>query len=376
MSGRAVDRLLAAFVAVGGCFELALIDPRGPLVANVACVLTVGAMITQRRRHPLAVALVTLVVLALMSAELTPVDEFVWPFFPLLLAAFGCGAFAAGWRAYAGLAAGPLTVTAVNVAQGSTLVGDFVFPSVFAICAWVTGRVVRARSMLAAELHEAAVRAEDEREAEAAQAVADERRRIAREMHDVVAHSMSVMVVQAGGARRILDRDPARAVAAAEQIERTGREALTEMRRLLGVLGTSDARTPQPGLDGLETLVTRARDAGLPVTLDVAGSRTSLPAGLELAAYRIVQEGLTNALKHAGTVPTQVCVRYERDRVELVIDNDRPLAPVATNGSPGHGLIGMRERVRVFDGELSARERLDGGFTVRATLPLPDVTTA
>jgi signal transduction histidine kinase len=203
--------------------------------------------------------------------------------------------------------------------------------------------------------------------------VAEERRRIAREMHDVVAHSMSVMVVQAGGARSILDLDPARAEEAASQIERTGREALAEMRRLLGVLGTDDdARAPQPGLEGLDHLLSRARAAGLPASLEVVGERRPLPAGLELAAYRIVQEGLTNAIKHAAAAPTRVAVRYDPDRLELLVENDRPPTGTASrNGdAPGHGLVGMRERARLFDGEVTARERPDGGFRVRASLPL------
>ena len=186
--------------------------------------------------------------------------------------------------------------------------GDLFFPGMFATVVWVAGRVVRSRSQLTAELHEAAVRAADEREAEALRAVADERRRIAREMHDVVAHSVSMMVVQAGGARRILERDPARAIAAAALIERTGREALTEMRALLGVLHSEEHAdyAPQPTLAELDALVERARSAGVPVTVTVEGERRELPAGLDLAAYRVVQEALTNVVKHAGGAPTDV----------------------------------------------------------------------
>ena len=153
-------------------------------------------------------------------------------------------------------------------------------------------------------------------------AVVDERRRIAREMHDLVAHSMSVMVVQAGGARRILDRDPARALEAATMIERTGREALTEMRHLLGVLNLPEARAalaPQPTLAELDELIARSRAAGLPTVLDLRGERRPLPAGLDLAAYRIVQEALTNALKHAGHAPTTVTVEFGEHELALEI---------------------------------------------------------
>ena len=165
------------------------------------------------------------------------------------------------------------------------------------------------------------MRAAEAREAEAERAVADERRRIAREMHDVVAHSVSMMVVQAGGARRILERDPARAVAAAELIERTGRDALAEMRALLGVLHADEHSeyAPQPTLRELEALVERARSAGVPVTLELSGERRELPAGLDLAAYRVVQEALTNVVKHSGGAPTTVSVHYRADAVEVWI---------------------------------------------------------
>ena len=199
------------------------------------------------------------------------------------------------------------------------ILGDLFFPGMFATVFWLAGRSVRSRSELTAELHEAAVQASEARDTEARRAVAEERRRIAREMHDVVGHSVSMMVVQAGGARRILDRDPARAIAAAELIERTGREALAEMRRLLGVLHAADHAepeyAPQPSLRGLEALVERARAAGVPVELAVDGDQRELPAGLDLAAYRVVQEALTNVRQARGrgrrrrcactTVPTR-----------------------------------------------------------------------
>ena len=190
-------------------------------------------------------------------------------------------------------------------------------------------------------------------------------------MHDLVAHSMSVMVVQAGGARRILDRDPARALEAATRIERTGRDALGEMRHLLGVLHGADAPAalaPQPTLAEIGELVTRARAAGLPAVLEVRGQRRDLPAGLDLAAYRIVQEGLTNALKHAGRAPTTVTVDWSADTLTLEVRDHG--APAVRTESPGHGLVGMRERVRLYGGELEAGAADGGGWRVRAALPL------
>ena len=262
---------------------------------------------------------------------------------------------------------------ALSVSQIEDAVwGDLFFPGMFASTFWFAGRVVRSRSRLTAELHEVTVQAGEAREGEAARAVAEERRRIAREMHDVVAHSVSMMVVQAGGARRILERDPARAVAAAELIERTGREALVEMRTLLGVLhaGEHADYAPQPTLQELDALVERTRGAGVPVTLTVEGTKRELPAGLDLAAYRVVQEALTNVVKHGGGAPTEVHVHYRADAVEVrIADRGDGAHDVRLDGA-GHGLVGMRERVRMYGGELQAGRRRGGGFEVHVLLPL------
>jgi signal transduction histidine kinase len=258
------------------------------------------------------------------------------------------------------------------LAADEFIAGDIFFPSTFGMLFLLAGRAVRSRSRLTAELHEAAVRAHEAREAEAERAVAEERRRIAREMHDVVAHSVSMMVVQAGGARRILERDPARAVAAAELIERTGREALAEMRALLGVLHHDEHAeyAPQPTMRELDALAERARSAGVPVTVKVDGERRELPAGLDLAAYRVVQEALTNVVKHSGGAPAEVSVHYRADAVEVRI-SDRGNGSVSTRlGGGGHGLVGMRERVRMYGGELQAGRRRGGGFEVHVRLPL------
>jgi signal transduction histidine kinase len=253
------------------------------------------------------------------------------------------------------------------------------------------GRVVRSRTRLTERLHEAAARLAEQQADEAHRAAGEERRRIAREMHDLVAHSMSVMVVQAGGARRILARDAGRALEAAVRIERTGREALTEMRHLLGVLhpgAEHPALAPQPTLAELDALVERARAAGLPAVLLQRGERHALPAGLDLAAYRIVQEGLTNALKHAGGAPTEVTVEWHeraialevRDRGATLVNGDGCSQGIPARGDrpgAGHGLVGMRERVRLYGGELETGPHPDGGWRVRATLPCgqPDLVT-
>jgi signal transduction histidine kinase len=234
---------------------------------------------------------------------------------------------------------------------------------------WLVGRSVRARSQRMALL-------ESEQHQREQVAVADERARIARELHDVVAHSVGVMVVHAQGAGRLLDRDPARAREALETIERTGQTALDEMRRALGVLRRPDAGAPlapQPGMSDLGALVEQARESGLTVELVTEGTPAPLPADVDRSAYRIVQEALTNTLKHAGPVGARVTVRYAGGELELEIADDGAPGRVQ-NGAPatggGHGLVGMRERVGLYGGDLHADHRPEGGFVVRASLPI------
>jgi signal transduction histidine kinase len=212
-----------------------------------------------------------------------------------------------------------------------------------------------------------------DRELAAREAVAAERSRIARELHDVVAHHMSVMVVQAGAARAVAGKDPAATAEALEQIEASGRAGLVEMRRLLDVLKSDapdEGRAPQPGLARLAELLDAMRATGLPVEAVVVGTPHPLPPGLDLSAYRIVQEALTNALKHAGDAHTRVVLRYAPDALEIEVADDGrgPGADAGTDG--GRGLIGMRERVQLFGGTLDSGPRPGGGFLVRARLPL------
>ncbi len=242
---------------------------------------------------------------------------------------------------------------------------------------WVIGDNVRTRRAYTHELEERAARLESERETRSQEAVIEERRRIAREMHDVVAHNVSVMVVQAGAARRVMDARPEQARDALSSIETTGRQALTEMRRLTGVLRRDDETdpTPQPGLGYLEKLVEQTREAGLPVELTVEGRPYELPQGADLSAFRILQEALTNSLKHAGPSSAAVCIRYCPGRLELrVTDDGRGAAGRLSNGHVGgHGLVGMRERVAMFGGELKTGPRSGGGYEVTATLPLDTI---
>ena len=243
-----------------------------------------------------------------------------------------------------------------------------------ALLAWVLGDSMRYRRAYYANLEDRAARLERERDAQARVAAVAERARIARELHDVIAHNVSVMVVQADGASYALATDPGRAKEALAAISATGRQALAEMRRMLGVLrreeeGPSEARAPQPGIGELGELLDQARMAGLPVSFTVEGTPQPPPGGVALAAYRIVQESLTNTRKHAGPVASaSVVLRYSDAALVLAISDDGRGA-AAPDGA-GHGLTGMRERVAMYGGSVAAGPRPGGGFEVVATLPL------
>ena len=293
---------------------------------------------------------------------------------------------------------------------GYGLIAEARYPSPFqdSLQAWVLtfiqfgaafflGDLQKRRLAYMAKLEALNAQLATEQELRSRWAVAEERSRIARELHDVVAHSVSVMTVQAGAARRTLAASPDQAASALGQIESTGRQALVELRRLLGLLRDRDqedvaALAPQPGLDHLESLTAAAREAGLPVEVTVEGEPRPLPAGVDLSAYRIVQEALTNSLRHAGPARAKVRIRYGREDLEVQVSDDGAggqgtvrdggglvvvrLGPDGVLELPGrregggHGLIGMRERVAVFGGTLETGPRPDGGYRVAARLPL------
>ena len=243
--------------------------------------------------------------------------------------------------------------------------------------AWLVGDNLRVRRAYTRELEDRATDLMADREDRASMAVIEERARIARELHDVVAHYVSVMVVQAAAARRVADKDPTAARGALEAVESAGRTALAEMRRMLEVLRADDpGMGPQPGLDELDRLIDHVRGVGLPVELKIEGTACCLPAGMDLAAYRIVQEALTNTVKHGGKASAVVTVRYKTDTLEIeVLDDGRgAAAPLLSLGVPGgHGLIGMKERVALFGGQLSVGPVLTGGYRVFARMPIePD----
>ena len=246
--------------------------------------------------------------------------------------------------------------------------GAWVFPLFFYGLAWVVGGAIRRRDERSAQL-------EREQEAVAHAAVLDERVRIARELHDVVAHGISVMVVQAVGGRASLADEAHPASGAFDAIETTGKQSLAEMRRLLGVLrtvGDDSLLVPQPGLRELEPLVQRARDAGVAVSVTVEGDPVALPAGVDLSAYRVLQEALTNAIKHAAGASVQVVVRYDAQKIALTVadDGDGAAAANGNGNGHGHGLAGMRERVELYGGHLRTGPAPGGGYSVEAVLPL------
>jgi len=264
---------------------------------------------------------------------------------------------------------------------GWTHLAIAVFQTVPFALAWVLGDSLRTRRAYFAQLEERAARLEKEREAQAKVAVAAERARIARELHDVVAHNVSVMVVQADGAAYVLDAAPDQAKKALETISTTGRQALAEMRRLLGVLRTGEHQeageyVPQPDVEQLHELIEQVRTSGLPVDYKVEGTPRPLPSGVELTAYRIVQEALTNTRKHGGpNAGASVRLVYFDDGLGLLVEDDGKGAPheLYEDGGAdgqGHGLIGMRERIGMVGGTLDAGPRPGGGFRISALLPL------
>lgn len=254
---------------------------------------------------------------------------------------------------------------------------DWAFAFTFFGAALGIGMALRVQTQRSMSLAHAVALAEREQESMARAAVQEERARIARELHDVVAHNVGLIVLQAGGGRSVLATDPERARAAFAQVEETGRQTLTEMRHLVGLLRVdeSDNRQPIPRLDRLPALVDEARGAGFKVDLRVEGPVVGLPTGLELAAYRLVEEALTNVRKHAPTASAQVRLSYEPDRLLIEVMDNGVRSVTADEAArsasePGYGLIGMRERVKVYDGRLEAGPVPGGGFRVEAILPL------
>ena len=338
-----------------------------------ALVLAQSLPLAWRRRAPFTVSLV--VGLAAGAHGIAPLPEPPLPF-GALIGFYTAAAYASPLLSYVTLAIGAVAIpVGVLVSVGRSDMLDYAFNYLAFGASWLLGYSARTRRAYTAEVERRATELERTRDAEAARAVAEERTRIARELHDVIAHHVSMMVIQAEAGPVVVNDRPAAAVQAFESISTTGRQALTEMRRLLGVLrdgnphGSEPPLAPQPSLDRLDELVAQQRAAGLDVDLRTEGEPRALPPSVELSAYRLIQEALTNVRRHSGAARARVVVRYRVDALDLEIVDPGPGRSATPNGA-GHGLVGMRERVALLGGTIVAGPLPGGGYGVRARLPL------
>jgi signal transduction histidine kinase len=372
-----IDYGIPVVLAVVGLIELATsTDIDAPWPMQVLFALGTTVPLLWRRRAPLVVLVVVFASVAVADETYGMANNISSPFAGLLIATYASGAYTAHRDRWIAAVLIGVAVLAMAISTGEDVVGDVLFIGGILYAVWGAATIVRSRQELAGALAARTVELEHEREENARLAVAEERARIARELHDVVAHNLSIMVLQAGAERRAIGDERPQTTEALATIEDTGRTAMAEMRRLLGMLRRSDdelALAPQPSLRYLDDLVSQVRDAGLPVDLRIEGEPRAVAPGVDLSAYRIIQEALTNALKHAGPARARVTVRYGDNELDIEIADDGSGA-AATAPAGGHGLVGMRERVALFGGDLAAGRRLSGGYVVRAKLPLASGT--
>jgi signal transduction histidine kinase len=338
---------------------------------SIPAALALAATLAPRRRWPLLGMVGGVVVLELSNLAAPPLANTATFVLAYALAIYSGGRYASDRSAVVGAVLVVLSIPLAAIEPGEPFsVSDAAFIAIFFIGPFAVGRVIRRRHARERDLEGLALALE----AEARSAVAAERARIARELHDLVSHAISVMVLQARGGRAMLETDRDDARAALDTIERAGEQALAEMRRLLGLLHDGDGApslAPQPGLRQLDELVGRLATIGLPVDVTIEGEPIDLPPSIDLSAYRIVQEALTNALKHAGPARAHVTVRYAVAELELEITDDGP--GTGNGGGSGRGLAGIRERVAVYGGMLESGPRREGGYALRARLPLGSV---
>jgi signal transduction histidine kinase len=372
--------LLIAVLGIAGIIQLVVLRdtagaPTSTLWFSVPAIVVLLLPLFARRRFPFAAP----AAYWLIAAAITFVDGLLLPFIDSLevvgfSAAFLLGNLRSRRQAVLGLGIviGAMEILVLNI-PGHQLASWFIFIPLRFVAAWVAGFAMRAHAEQAEAAEVRAVRAETEREVATRIAVAEERARIARELHDVVAHAVSVMVLQVGAVRHKLPDSLAPQRDALRSVERAGRTALAEMRRLLAAMRREDDEVefvPQPGLDALDSLLDEVGRAGLPARLHVDGDPFPLPRGIDLSAYRIVQEGLTNALKHAHASDADVTVRYRPDEVEIEI-RDNGAGGISSDGL-GHGLVGVRERVKIYGGEMFAGAAPQGGFVLNTRLPIAE----
>ena len=366
---RKLDALLAAALTAAMVVEVAL-EHLHPEALASALMVVGGVSLAWRRIYPIAVGGVVVATGIAQSAIGMSMHSAVSPVIAILVVSWSIGVYEDRRRAVLGLAlvvCGMWVAIGIDVLRGTDHYQATDVPWIGTLIALpgVLGLLfgARTKSLRAAEARAARL------ELERREAVAEERTRIARELHDVIAHSVSVMTVQAGAAEEMLRVDPGRAVEPVRAVQETGRQALVEMKRLVGMLREGDEETglaPQPGFAEVELLVAQVREAGLEIDLRVEGTPRPLPIGVDLSVYRVVQEALTNSLKHGGRRAT-VTLRFDPEKLAIEVDDEGVVTVV---GGSGHGLAGMRERVGIFGGTFDAGPRAGGGFTVRAQLPL------
>jgi signal transduction histidine kinase len=349
------------------------------LSAVTALLMTVP--LAWRRHYPLVVfGLVFVGLLVTFTGDVTAHAPLVWAaVIALALAAYSVGVHSRYHSLSLLVLAAVATFIVAAFGGGLPAPPDFAVPYVLLILPWLVGHALRTRQLRVDIFQERAIRLEQEQDFAMQVALAEERARIARELHDVVAHNVSVMVVQAGAARSVLDPSHEEVRGALLAVEASGHAAMAELRTMLGLLnyegGNSSPEaaelTPQPGIGQVQPLLKRVRDASLPVELRVEGAPRPLPPGIDLAAYRIIQEALTNALKYAGLARTEVVLDYREAELKVEVLDDGPGERSAASEAHGRGLVGMRERVALYGGRLETGPRLERGYAVRAWLPLP-----
>jgi signal transduction histidine kinase len=362
------DLILVAVFLAWAVLEAFFVNHPGPAWARALAAVGFVVPLLWRRPAPIVAIAAIAAVTAARAFTVHGPDEGAMPFPALLVATFSVGLYVR--RVWLSLACGAIPVALVVVLnwspewRGERHAADYAILGFFVSGAWLAGYLIRRR----ADQVRAAEQAGGER---ALEAVATERARIARELHDVVAHSVSIIALQAGAAEALVETEPRAAGEHIAAVRRTAHEALVEMRRLVEVLREDEPTyEPTPELKDVDDLVLTAREAGIPVELDRRGDFDGLPSGVSLAVYRVVQESLTNVRKHAAGAPTRIVIRREPGRVDVSVQNERGKPPdVAVNGG-GHGLIGMKERVRVYGGVLEAHEDDGGGFSVHASIPV------
>jgi len=366
------DLLLSGAMVVAGLAEALTVDMTMPRGVHAAITTVVMLSLTFRRSLPLVVLVIALAGIIVGGRPDTPFVLFA----AMVIACYSAGQFLDGRRALLGLliAVGP---AGLGLLLDGSDPADLVAVAVLYGGPWVVGRLVRQQTQRADSADARAAEIERADADRRAQAATEERARIARELHDIISHSISVITLQTQAVRRRLDPGQVAEARDLEAVESTARQAMVELRRLFGVLRAEGERaplSPQPGLDQLPRLLERTRDANLPVELNVRGEAVPLSPGIDLTAYRIVQESVTNALKHSGAASVTVTLDYTPTELGIsVVDDGRGRS--TTNGG-GHGLVGMRERVSLFGGRLDVGPQPDGGFAVHAVLPLAEGSRA